>query len=191
MTDKKLTINNLDKILLKEKIKFQTFYKFYPKGIRSLCIFYFKNIDNDMIKNCKKKIRNEKSISKRVKIFLNEKFSLLHNNEVITTYFIDYLTINPKLFLHLCYQFSDLIWTQLKDKSTDFNFYTKRFILSIIYKNALYYWRNNKDLSSLSNYFDKKIEMTGKLGKIKKSLTSRFENINISNILSKFDFMYK
>ena len=61
---------NLDNILKKEKIEATKFYTLFPHKTKSLCCFFFENIGNCVENNIKKNIRNEKSVSKRVKYLL-------------------------------------------------------------------------------------------------------------------------
>ena len=49
---------NLDNILKKEKIEATKFYTLFPNKTKSLCYFFFENIENQAKNNIKKKIRD-------------------------------------------------------------------------------------------------------------------------------------
>ena len=67
------------------------------------------------------------------------------------------------------YRTVDNIWYISKDKSVDFNFYTKRLILSGIYISTLVYWLNDnsKDHNKTKIFLKKRIDTTKNISKIK------------------------
>ena len=48
--------------------------------------------------------------------------------------------INNKILIKTIYNIVDQIWFIAKDESTDFNFYSKRLILSAIYIRTMIFW---------------------------------------------------
>jgi len=54
------------------------------------------------------------------------------------------LPLNAGLALRLLYRTVDALWYAAGDTSTDFNFYTKRAILSGVYSSTLLYWLNDR-----------------------------------------------
>jgi ubiquinone biosynthesis protein COQ9 len=51
---------------------------------------------------------------------------------------------NAGLAARLLYKTVDAIWYAIGDRSTDFNFYTKRGLLAGVYTATLFYWLNDK-----------------------------------------------
>ena len=51
---------------------------------------------------------------------------------------------NAALAARLLYKTVDAIWYAIGDRSTDFNFYTKRGLLAGVYSATLFYWLNDK-----------------------------------------------
>ena len=88
---------NLDNILKKEKIEATKFYTLFPNKTKSLCCFFFENIENHAKNNIKKKMRDEKSISKRVKYLLTEFFNLLNKEKNTSIFFLSFLLTKPFL----------------------------------------------------------------------------------------------
>lgn len=84
------------------------------------------------------------------------------------------------VFLETTWNSADNMWKNIGDKSTDFNYYTKRLILSTVYKSTLcYYLRDkSKDHKNTSDFLDNAIERVMTIGKIKKgsNVISRLKN---------------
>ena len=72
----------------------------------------------------------------------------------------------------MLFKVSDEIWFLSGDKSTDFNFYSKRLILMNIYASSfIFNLRNNsKDYSKTIKFIDKQIDSVLRFGRIKSKL---------------------
>ena len=79
----------------------------------------------------------------------------------------------------MLFNISDEIWHLSGDKSTDFNYYTKRFILMNIYSASFFYFLrdNSVEYSKTREFIDKQISNVLKFGKLK----SNFLNFIYSN----------
>ena len=64
---------------------------------------------------------------------------------------------------------SSNIWYDIGDQSTDFSYYTKRFILYNIIRNSFFYWRKTLDQKKTINFSERQIMFFGKIGKVKYS----------------------
>ncbi len=73
------------------------------------------------------------------------------------------------LGLELNYKIADFIWLAIQDKSTDFNFYTKRLTLSKIFLRTLFvFLKDDSDnLENTSAFLDNQIEKVMKFEKYK------------------------
>ena len=105
------TINdfNISSILKKNSISEEDFYYFFPNKTKSLCIFFFSNLQLRLEKKIKKKIKNEKSVSKRVNFILFELFNLLNEEKAISLYFLNYISKNPLYLKKTTIQFSNRV----------------------------------------------------------------------------------
>ena len=148
---------NISSILKKNSISEEDFYYFFPDKTKSLCNFFLSNLQLKLEKKIKKKIKNEKSISKRVNFILFELISLLNEDKDISLYFLNYISIKPTYLKKISIKFSDRVWRLLEDKSVDFNYYTKRLILSQISINSILYWRGSNDLNKTQVFIEKQI----------------------------------
>ena len=68
------------------------------------------------------------------------------------------------------YNSVDQIWFIAGDSSSDFNFYTKRLILSIIYSRVMLFFFNNNNQEELENILDESLQRVSKIPEIKSKL---------------------
>ena len=190
--DKNIFVDtNIDIILKKEKIEVSRFYYLFPEKIKSLCYFFFENLEYKANCNIKRKIKLEKGISKRVKLLLIEFFKLLNKEKKTSIFFLNFLTTKPFLLKKITLSYSNKTWFLLEDKSVDFNFYTKRFILSQILINSLIHWRGSKDTEETIDFINSQITALGKFGYYKSRIKSLLTNLSNKECLTKFDFLHK
>ena len=186
------TLNNfnISSILKKNSISEEDFYYFFPDKTKSLCNFFLSNLQLKLEKKIKNKIKNEKSISKRVNFILFELISLLNEDKDISLYFLNYISRKPTYLKKISVKFSDRVWRLLEDKSVDFNYYTKRLILSQILINSILYWRGSNDLNKTQIFIEKQIFLLGKFGYYKSNFKKFISKIAPKNFFTKFDFLH-
>ena len=181
---------NISSILKKNSISEEDFYYFFPDKTKSLCNFFLSNLQIKLEKKIKKKIKSEKSISKRVNFILFELISLLNENKDISLYFLNYISRKPTYLKKISIKFSDRVWRLLEDKSVDFNYYTKRLILSQILINSTLYWRGSNDLNKTQIFIEKQIFLLGKFGYYKSNFKKFISKVAPKNFFTKFDFLH-
>ena len=181
---------NISSILKKNSISEEDFYYFFPDKTKSLCNFFLSNLQLKLEKKIKNKIKNEKSISKRVNFILFELISLLNEDKAISLYFLNYISRKPIYLKKISIKFSDRVWRLLEDKSVDFNYYTKRLILSQILINSILYWRGSNDLNKTQIFIEKQIFLLGKFGYYKSNFKKFISKIAPKNFFTKFDFLH-
>ena len=81
---------------------------------------------------------------------------------------------SPKNAFKILFDISDEIWFLVGDKSLDFNFYSKRFILMNIYLNSLLYLISQKkrNFENLETFVEKQIKAVLTFGKLKSKFKS-------------------
>ena len=181
---------NISSILKKNSISEEDFYYFFPDKTKSLCNFFLSNLQLELEKKIKNKIKNEKSISKRVNFILFELISLLNENKDISLYFLNYISRKPTYLKKISIKFSDRVWRLLEDKSVDFNYYTKRLILSQILINSILYWRGSNNLNKTEIFIEKQIFLLGKFGYYTSNFKKFISEVAPKNFLTKFDFLH-
>jgi ubiquinone biosynthesis protein COQ9 len=93
------------------------------------------------------------------------------------------LPIQAGLAARCLYRTVDAIWYALGDRSTDYNFYTKRGLLAGVYSTTLLYWLNDKsaDCKETWAFLDRRIaevmvipQITERVGKVLNRLPDPF-----------------
>jgi len=147
------------------------------------------------------KIENfhQKKIREKIQIFLYNRFIIEKNNKIAIRRLINFY-LNPKNFCNInvgvrpvatamksSYLIADFIWLSIKDRSTDYNFYTKRLILSkIIIRVLLKFLNDNSnELDETRLLIDKEIEKVMKFEKMK----SKFKSF-VDSKFSEFDLEF-
>jgi ubiquinone biosynthesis protein COQ9 len=74
-----------------------------------------------------------------------------------------------------CYKTVDAIWRACGDKSTDFNFYTKRGLLAAVYGSTVLFWLDDRseDCASTWAFLDRSIADVMQVPQLKAKLTKR------------------
>ncbi len=181
---------NIKAILQRNSISEEDFYFFFPNKTQSLCSFFLSDLYLKLEKKIKNKIKNQKSISKRVNFILFELIKLLNEDKFISLFFLNYISRKPIYLKKIAIKFSDRVWRLLGDKSVDFNYYTKRLILSQILINSILYWRGSNDLNKTQIFIEKQIFLLGKFGYYKSNFKKFISKIAPKNFFTKFDFLH-
>ena len=181
---------NIGAILKKNSISEEDFYYFFPHKTKSLCSYFLIDLQLKLEKKIKNKIKNEKSISKRVNFILFELIKLLNEDKEVSLFFLNYTSRKPIYLKKMTIKFADRVWRLLADKSVDFNYYTKRMILSQILINSILYWRGSNNLNKTETFIEKQIFLLGKFGYYKSNFKKFISEVAPKNFLTKFDFLH-
>ena len=165
----------LKKFKISSNEKKKIFDQFKTEGLKLLNIELNKLV-NKLLKEKKKPSNFKKfKINEKVNYFIVERIRIIDNLVDIRRLF----KINKKnksllnLF-KILFNISDEIWFLTGDKSTDFNFYSKRFILMNIYFLSIIYFSKNLDMKLLQNFVDKQIKAVLLFGNFKRKLKNSF-----------------
>ena len=185
---KKIVINNgwnndlFNKIEKQKKIKLNELFIMFPGGYNELLEFSINNLNSKLQKKMENYNLNILPIHKRIKKILLQKIIIMNEEKDFYSKIFFYLLIPKKNSSNLSklYKSSDLIWNIAKDQSTDFNFYTKRIILSSIYSRTILHFFNNNNLDETELVLDNSLQKVSKIPLIKnkfKSIKKNFPNI--------------
>ncbi len=172
----------------------------FENGIIDLAEFFI-SYNNQKTYDEILKIENfhQKKIREKIQIFLYNRFIIEKNNKIAIRRLINFY-LNLKNFCNInvgvrpvatamksSYLIADFIWLSIKDRSTDYNFYTKRLILSkIIIRVLLKFLNDNSnELDETRLLIDKEIEKVMKFEKMK----SKFKSF-VDSKFSEFDLEF-
>ena len=158
--------------LQKQNIEKSVLFYFFPNGYRDLLEYALQDI-NVRLENKLKKINLINfPINKRIKKILLLRFDILNEDKEFYKKTFNHLLLptNNKISKKSLYNSVNIMWYLAGDNSTDFNFYTKRLILSAIYTNALFIFFS-KDIKYVEQNLDKNLKRISKIPKIKERIS--------------------
>jgi len=118
----------------------------FPGGAAELVALHSTTADRAMVEALEReplaemRVRDKAARAIRLRLEAN----LRHREAVRSAVTFLMLPQNAGLAARLLYKTIDAIWYAIGDRSTDFNFYTKRGLLSAVYGATLFFWLNDK-----------------------------------------------
>ena len=100
----------------------------------------FENLDKNFVKESNLKINKFNKISEKIDFLLSVRFKIEDKStELMNKIFVHLIkNNNPNKIVTYIYSVADLIWSCANDRSVDFNYYSKRLILSFVYSKILF-----------------------------------------------------
>jgi len=169
ISKKGLTKNSLENISKKYGIDINETELLFPEGNIDLIQFTLEQLNKELEEYCRKIDLIRLPVHKRIKKILLSKISLMNKNKLFYRSIFFNLLVPKKNFSlsSQLYNSVDQIWFIAGDSSTDFNFYTKRLILSVIYSRIMLYFFNNNNQEELENILDDSLQKVSKIPEIK------------------------
>lgn len=146
----------------------------FPGGATELIAFHSETADRRMLEALEleplsdMKVREKAARAIRLRLEANFR----HREAIRAALTALMMPQNAALSARLLYKTVDAIWYAIGDRSTDFNFYTKRGLLAGVYTATLFFWLNDKSEGAAAtwNFLDRRIaevmkvpQMLGKL----------------------------
>lgn len=155
-----------------KKFKIDEINSIFPDNYISLLNFYLNELNSNFILKAKKlNLKNMRThIKVRELILLKLKLYQYEKPIIRKTYFS---LLSPKhinISSHALYKTVDEIWFIIGDDSTDFNFYSKRAILSTIYSSVIFHWINNDNINLTKKFLDKQLFRVSKIPILKNKI---------------------
>ena len=141
----------------------------FSKGYLDLMQLYFDEVNIQMTRESKKINLLRLRIHERIREIIILRLKIMSNNKIIAskTFFHLLLPQNYKISIKNIYKTSDQIWFLAGDTSTDFNFYSKRIILSSVYSATLIHFFNNNNFEETLAILNKQLKKVSNIPKIK------------------------
>ena len=171
-----------------KKINVQELEVLFPNGYKEMIRFFFDNMNQEL----KYKFINDNfsriPVHKRIRKILITKLNIIKKDKIFFKRTFNYLLIpgNYKLLSRLLYNSVNNIWYVAQDNSTDFNFYTKRMILSGIYISVVLHFLNNNNMIETEKKLDDLLLKVSKIPKIKNRIKLFKTKIPFFNLIKNY-----
>lgn len=169
-------LNTLLKLKIDESVYYDIKNELFPKGLNSL-MYQLNLLINKRLSNEKKPLRFKSfRVNEKVKYFTMRRLmifeSLVDKKSFFGKLFKPNLLLNSNKVL---FKIADEIWFLSGDKSTDYNYYTKRIILMKVYALtfSFFIFDNSKNLERTRNFLDKEIDIVLKFGKFTNKIKNK------------------
>jgi ubiquinone biosynthesis protein COQ9 len=155
---------NFDNIDKDDFFKKNTRLNFFEKEELLLAVssLVFEDLDKNFLKETKSNINKITKTNDKISFLLNKRFQLeARNKNLIKKIFIHLIkNNNSNKVLNYIYSVADIIWKISSDRSVDFNYYTKRLILSSVYLKILIliFYRDNLTEKEIELEIQKSLE---------------------------------
>ena len=128
----KIDFNNIDQDIFLKKIG-DLFFFDKKELLLKISSLFFEDLDKRFLTEIKSKINKITKTNEKISFLLNIRFQIeKKNKDLIKKFFIHLIKDNnSSKVLAYIYSVSDIMWKYANDRSVDFNYYTKRLLLSL------------------------------------------------------------
>ena len=151
---------------------------FCPRGALDLAVAFHKWGDDQFEISFKKKSISKLKVREKIKKAVELRIKLASNKEAVRRGVVLFaLPIYAFEGSRLIWDTADLIWELIGDNSEDYNWYSKRTILSAVYAATVLYWLgdNSEGNEETWHFLDRRIEDVMKFENVKVQLkTNKF-----------------
>ena len=158
---KKIDFDNIDQDIFLKKIGDLNFFDKQELLIKISRIL-FDDLDKKFLSEVKSKINKIAKTNEKISFLLNKRFQIEKKNKDLIKKIFIYLikNNNSNKVLTYIYSVSDIMWKYANDRSVDFNYYTKRLILSSVYLKILIlsFYKDNLTQNNLNEEISKSLE---------------------------------
>jgi ubiquinone biosynthesis protein COQ9 len=158
---KKIDFDNIDHDIIFKKIGDLDFFD-KKELLLKISSLFFEDLDQRFLNEVKSKVDKITKTNEKISFLLNKRLQIeKKNKDLIKKFFIHLIKDNnSNKVLTYIYSVSDIMWKYANDRSVDFNYYTKRLILSSVYLKILIlsFYKNNLTQKDLNEEISKSLE---------------------------------
>ena len=158
---KKIDFDNIDQDIIFKKIGDLDFFD-KKELLLKISSLFFEDLDQRFLNEIKSKINKITKTNEKISFLLNKRLQIeKKNKDLIKKFFIHLIKDNnSSKVLTYIYSVSDIMWKYANDRSVDFNYYTKRLILSSVYLKILIlsFYKDNMTQKDLNEEISKSLE---------------------------------
>lgn len=165
----------------------------FPGGIEEMVETYLDAINSSMRDKSRKNFRDPMKTQEIIVRAILSHFELLAVHRGVaekTTAFL-MLPTNAILSARCLWRTADVIWHCVGDQSTDYNYYTKRVLLSAVYSSTFLFWLHDEsqDKNETESFLRRRIAGVTRLGAARARFTSFLNFLpNLPKILGKIRY---
>ncbi len=166
----KIDFDNIDQDIFLKKI---SDLNFFDKQELLIIIsgLFFEDLDKKFLSEIKSKISQFSKTNEKISFLLNKRFQIeKKNKDLIKKIFIHLIKDNnSNKIINYIYSVADSMWKYSSDRSVDFNYYTKRLILSSVYLKILIisFYKDNFTQINLEDEIKKSLEHVNLISQFK------------------------
>ena len=170
---KKIDFDNIDHDIIFKKIGDLDFFD-KKELLLKISSLFFEDLDQRFLNEVKSKVDKITKTNEKISFLLNKRLQIeKKNKDLIKKIFIHLIKDNnSNKVLTYIYSVSDIMWKYANDRSVDFNFYTKRLILSSVYLKILIlsFYKDNLTQKDLNEEISKSMEHVKLISQFKMKL---------------------
>ena len=180
-----------EKIPSHHKITHEKLMILFPDGYKEMLKLSLDYLNYDLENICSQYDFIRIPIHKRIKKIIITKINLMnkHKDFYKRTFYFLLIPMNYKLLTTYLYKTVNLMWYIAGDNSTDFNFYTKRMILSGVYSSVILHFIGNDNLLETEKKLDGNLLNVSKIPVIKEKIQLYKKNLpSFLRLLQRYSF---
>ena len=170
---KKIDFNNLNQDFFFKTINSVKFLD-NENLIVQLADILFEDLDKKFLKETKLKVNKINKITQKIHFLLSVRFKIENKSSELINKVLAYLIKNNKYDKVITYIYSvaDSMWNCSNDRSVDFNYYSKRLILSFVYSKILFikFFKTNLKQNEIEKEISKSLDQVKIISKFKLKL---------------------
>ena len=161
-----------EKISFHKRISYDELIILFPDGYKEMLKLSLDYLNYELENICSQYDFIRLPVHKRIKKIILTKINIINKNKDFyrRTFYFLLIPMNYKLLSAYLYKTVNLMWYIAGDNSTDFNFYTKRMILSGVYSSVILHFINNDSLHETEKKLDENLLKVSKIPEIKEKI---------------------
>ena len=163
----------------------------YPDGLDDVIAYSYHYFDQKMLETCQSDTLTDMKIRDKVSFCVWQRFEAMKPYKQALLQIHAHMTLPGNLLLkqQFIFQTASEIWYAIGDQSTDWNFYSKRMLLSLVYISTLLCWFQDKSENHQDTkaFLSRRIENVMMIPKAKGQIKEQFSRVpNFFSLLKQF-----
>lgn len=160
-------------------VEHATLYLYFPGGLADVLETFWTHIDREMIASYHAVSHDQQRTHEKIRWAVYTRLLLLSPYHAALKALWLQGIFHPLQTATLLFTVTDTIWRLAGDRSTDFNFYTKRGLLGAVYSATFLYWLNvgPSRLDDVGIFLDRRLRNVMGIQKIKSAVTNCLKRV--------------